>query len=300
MVIFYKRRHQDKASAVYLGVLSVADLLNCGLGISLWRGSMINIGTDTHHELAGSDVGCKVLLYAWFLGSLMSCWVVIAFSIERCLVIWWPLKMKPIMASSKPRFWSLFTLAILVQIFAITRAYYGKRMEAVLGPGRIKSCGFSDEVPVPDRPIYMMTIMVAHAALPCVFIFIVNILILLGIQRSKMALKSNKEMRCIRNLLVISSVFFFTMAPYSALRMYSLTFQLTGVKLSPSQARFNADMDIYMITLTMVNYCVNPVIYTFSLDFYKLELKRLLCLTRTVMNSTPSPRNKTIVSKTLS
>ena len=293
MVIFYKRRHQDKASAVYLSVLAVADLINCALGISI-----LNILWGTQHELASSHSGCKVLLYAWFLGSLMSSWVVIAFSVERCLVIWWPLRMKPIMASSKPRCWSLFTLAMVVQIFAISRAYYAIRVEAVLGPGRIMSCGYSDEMPVHYRPIYMMTIMIAHAALPCVVIFIVNILILLGVQRSKMALKSNKEMRCIRNLLVISSVFFFTMAPYSAVRMYSLTFQVIGVRLSPSQAGFNADMDVYMVTLTMVNYCVNPVIYTFSLDFYRLELKRLLCLSRTVINSTISSRNTTILFKT--
>ena len=276
VVIFVRRRRYDRASAMYLGHLAIADLSNTISGANLWvvqYAEVVTNGAFGKNEVASSDVGCALQVWSYQVFSAVSAWLVIAFSVERCLVIWFPIRMTPWVASNKVRRMIVAAVFAVPMVGYLPRAVLGKRGYHAFGGEQLVVCPVQHPL---LRMVYLVLPILVGTAIPCLLIIVLNTLILVGIRRSKIArTTSSKDMRCLKNLLLVSSVFFVTMIPFIISRTSILYFSLYGIDLTKSRQRFHAALDFHTISFSAVNYAINPLLYTFSLDFYRKELKRI-------------------------
>ena len=95
IIIFWKKRNQDSSSAGYLGPLAVTDLCNICMGISYWFSN----GGLVLYQYATSRLGCIVYSTLWYYFQYVSGWIIVAFSVERCLVVWSPIRMRTLLTS---------------------------------------------------------------------------------------------------------------------------------------------------------------------------------------------------------
>ena len=118
-------------------------------------------------------------------------------------------------------------------------------------------------------------------AVPCILVTILNVLILVGVYHNKMdsnKSSSKNEMRCVRNLLFVSTFYFVFMAPHAIAWFIYYPAEDSGFRgYSPQAAQDLNEVAMFTSSLTFLNYSINPILYTLSLDFYRAECKRIFC-----------------------
>ena len=286
IVVFIKRRKQDRASAQYLGLLAVVDFLNLSVfTLRDWLHLNLHIlsqGRLSYDKLMPSAVGCKFQLYIWNILSYCSSWIIICFSVERLLVIWFPLKMAPIFSSSKPRRRALGIIVLVAFIMYLPDFHWTTLRALAPEHPEKQTCIWREDISRLEVTIYVVLMIVfINNGLPCILITFLNVLILIGIFHNKMeSNKSNSktDMRCVRNLLLVSSFYFAFMLPFCIAWSIYYIAEANGFHgYSPQAARELGEVALYASTLTFMNYAINPLLYTLSLDFYRAECKRLFC-----------------------
>ena len=109
---------------------------------------------------------------------------------------------------------------------------------------------------------------------PMILIPIGNLILLIGLRNSskqfgKTSKSSSKaEVRCVRNLLILTCVQFLFNAPFS----------FTISRLPPLKPMTKPEQQLLEMAALVVrmSYCVNPILFTFSLDFYRSEVRRMV------------------------
>ena len=128
--------------------------------------------------------------------------------------------------------------------------------------------------------------MLPSQIIPCFSILILNILIGLGINRSVNQVKvtseeqgkrRKREMRCIANLLAVSTVFFIFTTPQTILWLYNNI--IKGIPSLRALYSWEYLQMLYLVarfsdSLTLGNYCLNFIIYGVSLNYYRDTIKR--------------------------
>ena len=285
IVVFIKRRKQDRASAQYLGLLALVDFLNLSMiALHDWFHMNLHIvsqGRFSHDKYVESDTGCKFLMSIWNVLSFLSSWIIICFSIERCLVIWFPLKMAPIVSSAKPRKRALGILISIAVVMYLPNIYRIALRSLTPGHPERLACAWRADISQVEIYVFLFQILVIATALPCILVTVLNVLILVGIFHNRMdSIKSstNADMRCVKNLLFVSSFYFIFMAPFSfTWSIYYIAEANDFHGFSAEAAKVLGEMAQYTTSLTYLNYAINPLLYTLSLDFYRAECKRLFC-----------------------
>ena len=277
-VIFIKRRNYDKTSASYLTPLAFFDFINSIQGLNMWVNlhlENLTNGAFTIRHLSNTDFGCKVLSFSWTVPSFISSWIVVAFNVERCLVVWFPLKMNTVLKSSKHRAIGLAAIIISgctwysLPVIWVKREYYPPQQR------ERSACPLGSDAPNWVRYIRLALVAGMNAALPCAIICITNMFILVGIHRNEKEIvrTSKNDNRILVNLFLISTAFVLTVSPFAVMRIIYKTEQFDSY--SKEAATFYGELELYATTLMFVNYFVNPIFYTFSLPYYRKELRKI-------------------------
>lgn len=303
VIIFIKRRKQDRVSGLYLSIISLNDLLTLTcIGIPMWL--FMNLENLSHgryqrNYVMGSDLGCKIFSYLWNVTVFMSSWTVILFSLERALVTYYPLKMAALARSSKPRKIALATVFVLDLILCIGR--FSRSAERVSVDGKKRDCEFDLSGAPEYEVIYAYISNLIHFPIPIIIIIILNVMILVGIRINRMTEgKSNDSSKTDRrasiNLMLISTFYVIFNSPFVVLLVLLSYYDSRGFAWFSRQER--EDFDQIFLAADMghyFNFCINPYIYTWSLPFYRKELMNILCFWRGHDKKTPQNR-KTINS----
>lgn len=274
--IFFKNRKKDKASAQYLLILAVYDFMN------LFIITCARIRSQFELSDFVGKIWCPTFFFFWQGAAFISSYIIILFSIERCAVIWFPIKMTPVLKSSKPRILGIFIVIVCGYISAVTQ-HWSELVALDPSKPAEKVCTTSADLKqwqvILDRTL---TFGLSYA-LPCILICLVNVFIIIGLRQNVMLEKtkdtSKTEQKAVKNLLIISFFFVLTISPYTIvwLYYYAALEDVDNFGLSQQQLVTISDIGMFATCLTTFNYAMNHVFYTFSLAYYRQEAKRVMC-----------------------
>lgn len=271
IAIFIKRRHHDSASSSYLAPLAFFDITNIIAAMVYWFGSRLRL-----FDFVGSSTSCLPFVFIYLACQYISGWTLVVFSIERSLSVWFPLKMRSIL-TPKTRRRSVLILLLGLPMFLITLVPTGdsqSETQACLVPG--------------GTPLHLALLSAAiYYGMPCIFpsiiVAVANMMILLGIKRQNRERKkmmknedhteaAKTEKRCLRNLLVISVFYIIFMFPCGIMR--GMVEVLPSADMTISERL--QSLAIYSAHWCGLNYCINPILYAFSLPYYREEARYIL------------------------
>lgn len=215
----------------------------------------------------------------------ISGWIIVCFSAERALVVHLPLKMAPILTSKLRRRIVAGVVIIGAPMFLINLLL--KPVYFPENQTETKACLISEDT---HKILVFMNIIIDcgfGSLFPSVVVAIINVIILSGVRkanknREQMGVgkesDSAQERRCTRNLIIISFFYLIFMFPFGLSWGTSLLLPTIGVYVHP----YVHTLAIYSETWGLLNFCTNPILYSFSLPFYREEaLKILSCGKRT-------------------
>jgi hypothetical protein len=279
LVVFFRVRKRRDAAVQYLGCLAVTDTFSVlFIGFIIW----VNIGLGyitggkvrfdlTTYSLAW----CKILGYAVYSAINMSGFLIATYSLERAIVVCFPLKRKIITNSHRRN-------VILVVIgVGLTTSLYRPITFGVLDFGGRRKCTFNVAVTTElflrqvDRLLYFYG--------PVAVIIVANIAILVGVSQSNKALKltgkkrDSLQTRLIVNTMLVSLSYIALLTPAVSVGAYLTT-------LRNSNSTSNIQLFIFLSNLCSLfsfsNYSFNFVIYSCTLPFYRAEVKNMFCFER--------------------
>jgi hypothetical protein len=151
LAIFVRQRHRESASAMFLGALAVADFGSICAGINYWFYSNLYLLTDrkVNIPVATTKELCIAFKYFWLNCNFLSGWIIIAFSVERTIAVWFPLKVATLLTNKRRRngLLGLFGFSLVLWTTCIP-AY-----DLIDLPGQSRLlCLFNDEI----RPRWMV------------------------------------------------------------------------------------------------------------------------------------------------
>jgi hypothetical protein len=270
VVIFWRCRKRNDATIHYLSALAVSDTF-CIIfvGITTWLHNGIGSITGYGQQfdiMIYSEALCKSIRYTGSVAILLSGWLIVAFSIERVVIVWFPLSRARITKSKR----------ILVILILFVVASTGNIQFAVFSTifnqfGSV-NC-FIPMQPLLQRQLIIHVNNVLYIYLPTITIFGANIAILIGIARSlrqmagssTMSQTDRQETKVALSLFFVSTVYVVLLVPGSAVWAYRETVtDLIYGRMLTYVAKFGDQ-------LHMLNYCINFIIYGCSLPFYQRE-----------------------------
>lgn len=271
ITIFIKTKRLDSASASYLVPLAFSDLSNIIFAFSFW----LSNGGLGLYQYATVSYGCSVYIFFYYWLQYMSGFIILAFSFERFLVVWWPLKMAPLM-NTKLRRKIILGVFIPSPLFLVS---FGTESKVMYHPDKYMTACVPPADDWPFTYFYLFITLGLSCTIPCVLVACINILILIGVwrgsqRRQKMTdsdTASKNDQRCLRNLLLVSSFYVVFMLPFG------ISWTLVSIILPDSNTIFDA-IAMYSINWSYFNYSINCILYSFTLKFYRHEaLKILTC-----------------------
>lgn len=287
IIIFLKRRNNDRASAQYLAFLSTVDFIQLsGAALQFWMHANLHIisnGRFSYHKLAGNELGCKFWVYGCFCTVFLSSWTIVTFSVERVFAIWQPLKMASITELSEKRFRVLAILTIFILIFYVQYFFTTTSRPIESDPNRAM-CMHDDTMSKAKQILFAASFFFAACIMPVITITILNVLIVIGIYSkpnivlSRNIRRSQREAKCVRNVLLLSFFYIIFTLPYCVswpIYLYFDTTDFYGYSI-----RYKADFSLISFLAQSVSYCnytVNPIIFVFNIKYYRQECLKLIC-----------------------
>jgi hypothetical protein len=287
IVVFYKYKKKDIATVQYLTPLSISDASNLILvTLHLWISDGLSIVTNGKYRISFnlySNVACKAHRFLMDTSQFLSGYILVVFSAERCFAIVFPLKGQAIITPTRRRLallgLFLLSLAWNVKAIPLTTIY--------VEPSGRKSCYLNPYLISPFILLIFSTVhFLLNNFLPCLLIMTLNIFLSLAMWRStrSSALRrdmSDKEVRCVWNLVAVSFLYVVTMSPqvitWTYYNMLKLTIYERG-SVSQSHLAGIFTMGRSGMLFSTVNYSLNFIIYCISLDFYKDTLRSIFCV----------------------
>ncbi|XP_074655690.1 putative G-protein coupled receptor 139 [Tubulanus polymorphus] len=279
-------RRIDSASVQYLFLLACTDTcVLFSMGILWWLDHLlIVVGTPVH--ILVTNFLCKTTVYLWWGAAWLSAWIILSFSVERCVSVWAPFRRTSMTTSRRKRF-----LVVLVVVALVTNVELPAVMGIIRGAQtEIPHCEWNSRIlPVWLRVPLGLKGHVYNHTIPWIAVLTLNIFIIIGVRRSQNAWSESKqttgsdknERKCIINLLAVSTVYFVFITPYNitAALFHHLARAFDGWS-HPDVTHFLWVLNSFATTVSCFNYALNFVIYAFSFDKYRDEVKALFALTR--------------------
>jgi hypothetical protein len=280
LVVFIRVRKRADASVQYLSTLAVSDTgFIVFIGILDWVSYGLGYVTDGRYAFdfyTHSNATCKFMGFFRRLLEMASAWAIVAFTVERVYIVWFPLK--------RSRITSNMRLSIIITIWILTIGLSVHRiiLNHVYIEFGVAICWFNAN-PVTQIILFQVDTTI-HNYMPSFLICLSNIAILIGIRRSKKSFDSTNKMvaktdsqdgRLVVSLMLVSTLYVILMTPSSLAATYFFYLMGTGKDVDP----ILIDSVYYAVTFldqfTLVNYCVNFIIYGCTLPFFKEEVKRI-------------------------
>lgn len=273
IIVFIRQWKEHVMTSQYIIALAIVDstyLLGAYfLRYFLKDGVKLLIGPQYSYNVS-KDVIMNKVYQILNSGYMISGWLLMVFNIERSLVVQFPLT-ATLWFTPKKR------ACIIVIVIGFSVAY---------GSWSIRTSGSRDC----EWGINYITKNILRAAVPCVVLIICNSVMFKTLIKARKDMKSStstdnvKIQSITRNLIMISVAYFVCMAPKLILKIHESTKYCSEYvndwALRTGYFEFFYDTGLHTfinLILPSLQFCTNFVIFYFTLDFYKHEVKQLLC-----------------------
>jgi hypothetical protein len=276
-VIFFRARKRADALVEYLGCLALSDtgvLLINGGGIWLKDGLPDITDGRVSFNIVGTRPSCKFFLFAMHVFECISAWVITSFTLERMVVVWYPLKRASITSGNRRRVLTVICLTSLLvsihRLFLVDYFHINGQYVCFFPGGQAMAVVFQI-----DNLLFNY--------LPSVLIFLSNIMILIGIANSRATKKKltklhshPQEGNMIVSLMFVSTLYVIFLFPASTMMTYFI-FKMNDLA--------NLDMEWFLLIkyvtefldqFSVMNYCCNFIIYGCTLPFFRKEFVKML------------------------
>ncbi|XP_050407375.1 FMRFamide receptor-like [Patella vulgata] len=134
----------------------------------------------TLYDIQMGDTGCRILYYFGSFFAMYANWILVAMTIERFMAIWLPLKVGNYCDGKK----AAMIMAIMALVLLIADLQFFWSATQNVGKDGSVDCSFKQEY-LQFINLYWYWIDGAlYAILPCILLFVFNLLIIFGIRRS--------------------------------------------------------------------------------------------------------------------
>ena len=280
--IFIRQRKRTGAMAVYFVCLAVSDAGNLMFGLFTWSHTSLFYITNgrVNIPLATQHWHCRIRLYLHNVFVAMSGYIIVAFSAERAIAVWAPLKAVQIVTTRR----RIGVLIFMLIYSATTITLYIPviyNVTKIMGGVERQGCQLAESQTFYDRSVQF--IQTLHFYSPCFLIVLLNICIVVGIAQARnekltTSVKLRKlESRLIVNLLLVSIVYVLTIGTHTTFRKVQDAFIHNGLPSTPAIRESVSEMASLISMLKDINYSVNFVIYALSLKFYRESIRAIFC-----------------------
>ncbi|CAF0821833.1 unnamed protein product [Didymodactylos carnosus] len=191
IIIFYSPKFHKQSTHLYLSTLALSDV--CFLIINLFEDTFRNLDTLYNSHLGFLDRStqfiCIAAQYIRNSTRLSSSWIIVSFTIERLIAVYYPLKRKIICRRKEARY-LLFGIFVMTLCFNINVPFhYG----LIHTDNNSTSSPTVCDVLQKYRPIYMrfaIATMISVYLIPFLIIGFGNMLIIIRLSRSKQLLNN--------------------------------------------------------------------------------------------------------------
>jgi hypothetical protein len=289
VVIFWRCRRKDQITVTYLAPLAVADLGSLIWGAYSWVVSGIfgmtlgNFFIEPPLSI-GAQLVCKIFKYQYQVCTCISAYLIVMFSLERCLGVWLPMKIHIIATKGRRKCLIVLMMMAMLLLNIPILVYHGVHYWA--GTDNL-SCFYD----VPDLTNTERYLLIQYSEnilpfmLPCLLILVLNILIITGVwaARKEAALKahfSKNDTNSLISLLFISLLYLITTLPFvTAWGICDYFNYIAGgggfVGWSSEEVQLLLMLALFTSSFSMINFCINFLIYASSLKIFRDELKRM-------------------------
>ena len=272
-IIFFRARRREDASVQYSSVLSLSDTaVILFYGGVMWLGNgLLQVTNGVYSiNLLATGPSCKCLLFLGQMTACISALIIVCFSIERAFVVWFPLRRSEI-TSNKRKF-----IMIVVTTLSICLSIHLLILIDTHYVGEEAYCSYSTSSFI-GGIIFQLEVAMTNY-IPFTLIFFSNVMIVLGIARARrsdtgkvsQSANQQQENRMIVSLMLVSTLYIIFLMPAST--MY--TYFLFVARESSDNQEFRNYVNL-LLNFSMLNYCLNFVIYGCTLPFYRSDARKI-------------------------
>ncbi|XP_064646578.1 rhodopsin, GQ-coupled-like [Lineus longissimus] len=282
LVIFIRTRKRADAAVQYLSTLAISDTgFITTLGAAYWLKDGLAYVTDgaiSFDLLTYSTATCKLIGFARHALEFASAWAIVAFTLERVYIVWYPLRRADITARKRT------VIIIAIWVMSACLSIHRLVLNHIETNLSASSCYYN--TPTAVTFIILIFDIIVFSYLPCLFILIANILILFGIRKAKAKMMSqvltskneHQDGRLVISLLLVSTLYIVFMTPVNVCATHYF-YYLKSTRILDASYR---EMLFYILTFldqySLLNYCSNFIIYGCTLPFYRKEVYSILSL----------------------
>ena len=274
-ILMLQREMRQTSTYFYLAILAIVDtIVLFASAFKTWIRLMS--GFELLHI---SDAGCRIFLFLTYFGLHVSAWLIVAVTVERFIVVWFPLKATSFCSTRRAK----MTTGAISVFFALLNSHLFWTAELLVDQNTgFKQCAMMRN----NRFLYMKIMPWLHFTIYCLVPFIAllvfNGLIILSMTVTHRQLltnqmtKDDRRMRHIHRklaitLLCISFVWMLTTTP-SAL--------YTVLPLEPKSLNSDAQLFLAKIIcyiLLYINHSINFILYCITGQSFRSEFHKLIC-----------------------
>lgn len=275
-IVMFQREMRQTSTFFYLAVLAIADTIV--LFMSAFK-TWIRLCTG-FEMLHISDVSCKLFMFLTYFSLHMSAWLIVAVTVERFIVVWFPLKATSICSTKRAK---LTTFGIGLGFFLLNaHLFWTAELITDQNTGR-KTCAMLKN----NRFLYEDVIPWVHLTLysfvPFVSLLVFNILIIVSLIKHRQILSNQMTRSDRRNrythrrlaitLLCISFVWIITTTPSA---LYTVL-PLKGDTMQKAAKFFLIKVLCYI--LLYINHSINFFLYCITGQSFRREFMKFVCRT---------------------
>jgi hypothetical protein len=288
LAVFIRARKREDAPVQYLSCLAVTDTgVIISLGFVHWMSYGLGYVTDgafTFNLFTYSRFTCKFVLFFMHVAECTSAWVIMAFSMERALVVWFPLKRSDL--TPRKRAITIGCIGLLATLISVHRLVLPDIfVVSSTDADDLVWCWYGTSAFV--QLLIWQYDEAFHNYIPCSLIFIANICILVGLHRAnrlniKSSLSKNtvQERRIIFSLMLVSTLYIIFMLPASVSFSYNM-YLYSKDTIDPVYLEFIHYLVTFFDEFSMMNFSFNFIIYGCTLPFYRQAVLDMFHFRRT-------------------
>ncbi|XP_052279193.1 thyrotropin-releasing hormone receptor-like isoform X2 [Dreissena polymorpha] len=275
-IVMLQREMRQTSTFFYLAVLAVADTIV--LFVSAFK---TWIRTATGFEMLHvSDLSCKTFMFLTYFSLHLSAWLIVAVTIERFIVVWFPLKATTICSTRRAK---LTTLAVAGSLAILNcHLFWTAELVQDLKTGRTV-CAMLQTNQFLYKEVMPWLHFTIYCLLPFILLMTFNALIILSLIRHRQMITSqmtrnDKRSRYNHRKLAITllSVSFVWIATNIPSALY------TVIPLHPTTAQQAASqffIKILCYLFLYLNHAINFLLYCITGQAFRREFAKLICCT---------------------
>jgi hypothetical protein len=288
LVIFIMESSWERAACTYLSYLATTDIGCLYFQLQHWmfQGVFLLTNGERSYFWRTMDFACKINNFAYFSYLFLSSWLIIAYSVERCVAVTAPLEMNQLFTPGRRKVGLAVLVVVVVPLFIFDATH--SELVNIPGPGNRLQCRMVKEKhPAWESFFFTMKNVIIIYVLPVMLILFINSVILFQILRSqneavtsgmtsKNRTKSkSRDMKATISLLGISAMYLITMSPSAVFMLMFAYSEMTN--FAHANILVLQELAFFGLNFSSINYSCNFLVYTVSLDFYRARLVSMFC-----------------------